>query len=178
MDSDDEPSSIAVTVSADRWRTVLHDPEGICRRAILATLGRAAPADWRGRVEVSVLLCDDAKIQELNARYRGRDGPTNVLSFPGRAPGEPEPVGMDALLLGDIVIALETACAEAAADGKPLAAHVSHLAVHGCLHLLGHEHDDDAAAAKMEALERMILMQDLGLPDPYAAVAELSDSLA
>jgi probable rRNA maturation factor len=130
------------------------------RRAIVqaaAVEGTADPA-----AEVSVLLCDDAVIAALNARWRGRDEPTNVLSFP--AP--PSLRGDAPAHLGDIAIAYETTAREAAGEGKPLAHHLSHLAVHGFLHLLGYDHESDADAETMEQLERAILSR-LGIPDPY-----------
>ena len=121
---------------------------------------------------VAVLLCDDAAIAALNARWRGVDRPTNVLSFPASpqtgaglhaAPVEPAP-------LGDIAIAYETVAREAEAEDKPLAEHLAHLAVHGFLHLLGYDHHDDGEAERMERLERDILAR-LGIADPYAVDA-------
>jgi probable rRNA maturation factor len=110
--------------------------------------------------EVTVVLTDDAEMQTLNRQWRGKDSPTNVLSFPaGDSPEEPKP-------LGDVVIAYETALKEAS-DGKiSFAAHVSHLVVHGVLHLLGHDHMEDGEAERMEALERRGLAS-LGIADPY-----------
>jgi probable rRNA maturation factor len=128
---------------------------------------------WLARTEVSILLTDDLTMRRLNAAYRGQDRATNVLSFPTferileAAPGHP-PVGP--VPLGDVVLGLETVRSEAEAGGRPLSSHVSHLVVHGCLHLLGYDHEDDREAARMEELERTILEQ-LGLPDPYAGTA-------
>lgn len=170
---DDGPSSIAVTVEFDDWWTALDDPARLCRRAISATLARAAPAAWQD-AEVSLLLGDDATIRRLNATWRGQDRPTNVLSFPAEVltpdalPAAPPPGGS---FLGDIAVALETTRREAAAEGKPLADHLAHLLVHGTLHLLGHDHHTDAQAARMEGLERRILA-DLGVRDPYADVRQ------
>lgn len=161
----DGPSTVCVTIAAG-WRSRLRQPERLCRQAIEATLRRAANAPWRPRAEISVLLSDDATVRRLNAAWRGIDRATNVLSFPAldhlppHAPSGP-------LLLGDIVLALETVLAEAEAEGKPLNQHVSHLVVHGCLHLLGHDHHEAACAERMEALERLILAE-LGIADPYA----------
>jgi probable rRNA maturation factor len=161
MDSDGS-HQIEVTVEADAWRTAVTDPETLCRRVIAAVLARevATPA-----AEVSVLLADDARVRSLNRTWRGKDSPTNVLSFPaesgpvlGAIPGP--------VLLGDVVVALETARREAEAEGKPLADHLSHLLVHGTLHLLGHDHEEDAEAEAMEALEAKLLA-DLGVADPY-----------
>ncbi|MBN8998008.1 MAG: rRNA maturation RNase YbeY [Rhizobiales bacterium] len=113
--------------------------------------------------ELSVVFTDDAHVRELNAQYRGKDKATNVLSFPGT------PAGRDRFgpLLGDIVIARETVAAEAEADGLPFRDHLTHLVVHGLLHLFGHDHLEDAEAERMEALETGILAR-LGVADPYA----------
>lgn len=114
--------------------------------------------------EVSLLFTDDASIQAINAEWRGKDKPTNVLSFPAfpLKPGmAPKP------LLGDIVLAFETVTREAAAEGKPFENHLSHLVAHGLLHLFGHDHETEPEAEEMEALERRILAR-LAIPDPYA----------
>jgi probable rRNA maturation factor len=148
----------------------LADPQGVCRRAFAATLERVPTPPWLARTEIGVLLADDATVRRLNADHRGEDRATNVLSFPTFehilevAPGHlaPGPVP-----LGDVVMALETVRAEAAAEGKPFLDHVRHLLVHGCLHLLGYDHETAEDQARMEGLERVILAQ-LGIPDPYA----------
>ncbi|HEX8374556.1 MAG TPA: rRNA maturation RNase YbeY, partial [Geminicoccaceae bacterium] len=116
-------------------------------------------------VEVSVLLADDAHVRELNRVWRGVDKPTNVPSFPAREPGEPWPAEGPAHL-GDVAVALETVLREAAAEGKAPGDHLAHLVVHGTLHLLGHDHDADAEADAMEALEVRVLA-GLGVADPY-----------
>ena len=108
--------------------------------------------------ELAIMLCDDSAMRELNARWRGRPEPTNVLSFPAKNGGE---------MLGDIAIAYETTAREAEAEGKPFADHLAHLAVHGFLHLLGYDHQSDAEAAEMERLEVAILAR-VGVPNPYA----------
>ena len=174
MDSDG-PSTVSVTITAAPWRAALGDPEPLCRQAIIASLQRGAPAAWCADAEISVLLCDDATMRGLNATYRGQDRTTNVLSFPTLqlAPDQLLPPWPIHTLLGDIVVAAETAQREAAAEGKALADHLSHLLVHGCLHLLGHDHQDDEDARRMEQLERAILA-DLGIPDPYAEALPLS----
>jgi len=146
---------------------VLHEAGGWCaadeetvRRAAQHAYGvlrGAAPA------ELSIMLADDARIADLNKTYRGKDGPTNVLSFP--AAGMP---GMDRPLLGDIALAHETIVREAEAQHKSFAHHLLHLTVHGVLHLLGHDHENDTDAEDMEALERRIL-EDFGVADPYDA---------
>jgi probable rRNA maturation factor len=168
------PSTISVAVGAPAWRTHLVGPKAVCRRAAGAALARVPLPPWLARAEVSILLADDATVRRLNSAYRGQDRTTNVLSFPafdhipGAAPGHlpPGPV-----VLGDIALALETVRAEATAAGKPLSDHVSHLVIHGCLHLLGYDHQNGADAARMEGLERSIL-ERLGIADPYAGVIE------
>ena len=170
----DGPSTVALTIDAPAWRRHLADPEGVCRRAFAATLQRVPTPPWLARAEFGVLLADDATVRRLNAAHRGQDRATNVLSFPtfeqileeaaDHLPPGPVP-------LGDVVLALETVRAEAAAERKPLLDHVSHLLVHGCLHLLGYDHQTGADAARMEGLERAILAQ-LGIADPYADAPE------
>lgn len=113
--------------------------------------------------ELSLVFTNDADIREINAKWRHIDKPTNVLSFPafalqpGQEPGE---------ILGDIVIARETVEREAAEEDKNFDDHLSHLVVHGLLHLMGYDHQNDDEAEQMEALERKILAS-LGISDPY-----------
>lgn len=124
--------------------------------------------------ELCIVLGDDALVARLNKAYRGKDGPTNVLSFPAAEmpdTGVPEQAfGDEQPLLGDVVLARETIEREAGAQSKSFADHLTHLTVHGVLHLLGHDHIDDPDAEEMEALERDIL-EDLGIADPYAGDA-------
>jgi probable rRNA maturation factor len=154
---------IEIGRSSDGWAGALPDAEALLRRAAEATW-RAAGS---GVAELSILLSDDGEIQALNRDYRGKDQPTNVLSFPAGDVGtEGRP-----RLLGDVVLALETLKREAATQSKPLANHMSHLTVHGVLHLLGHDHETETQATAMEALETEIL-RGLGITDPYAATDE------
>ncbi|TPE63989.1 rRNA maturation RNase YbeY [Sandaracinobacter neustonicus] len=121
-------------------------------------------------VEVSVRLTDDAEMQRLNRDYRGKDKPTNVLSFPMHAPDDLErwlAAGETDLLLGDLALGAETVTREADEKGISVDAHMLHLMVHGTLHLLGHDHLDDETAEAMEALETRILA-GLGIANPYA----------
>ncbi|MBK1637127.1 rRNA maturation RNase YbeY [Rhodovulum adriaticum] len=161
------------TLSEDaRWDALgLPDLAESAARATLDHLG--LPPET---CEIALLACDDARIADLNAEFRDKPGPTNVLSWPaeelapdadGGAPIQPTPPlpGM-ALELGDIAIAYDTCAREAAEQAKPLADHVTHLVVHGCLHLLGYDHIRPKDAARMEGLEVEILAK-LGLPDPY-----------
>lgn len=126
--------------------------------------GRAA------RAEVCVALSDDASVRELNRQYRGKDAPTNVLSFPApEATLAPSAVQISAhqpRTLGDLVLAYETLAREAREQGIPLAHHLQHLVVHGLLHLLGFDHETDREAEEMEALEVEILA-GLGISNPY-----------
>jgi probable rRNA maturation factor len=151
--------SVDVLVEADGWSR-LPDAGELIARALAAAAGAAGVALREG-AEVSVLLADDRAVRALNRDWRGQDRPTNVLSFPAaRGPLA------DAPMLGDIALAFETVAREAEDEGKPLADHVAHLAVHGFLHLIGHDHETGADAEVMEALERAILA-GLGVPDPY-----------
>ncbi len=116
--------------------------------------------------EVAVSLADDARVQEANRAFRGKDAPTNVLSFPA-AP--PERIGASPFL-GDVILAYETVEKEAAAEGKTIGDHLAHLVVHGVLHLIGYDHMTDDEAERMERLETAILAS-LAIADPYAAPA-------
>jgi probable rRNA maturation factor len=154
------PPTADVLIAADCWQAQA-DAENTIQRAIAAAASFVElPAD---ETEVAVMLTDDARIRDLNREWRGQDKATNVLSFPAaQPPGEsPQP-----LMLGDIAIAFETTRLEAEAEGKPFQNHLSHLAIHGFLHLLGYDHLDDEEAEEMEALERDILAK-LGIADPY-----------
>jgi len=133
-----------------------------------------APPLKDARFELTIVLTGDAEIRDLNRTWRGKDQPTNVLSFPaGDVPYDAASVDANAIHdgcvpLGDIVIAFETTEAEAAEKALPLSDHLSHLVVHGTLHLLGLDHQGDADAEQMEGLERQALAS-LGISDPYAA---------
>ena len=127
------------------------------------------PALANPRLEVSVLLANDESVHELNREWRGRDEPTNVLSFPMLTRGELLALEQEGPpdMLGDIALAWETCMREAAEKGIALADHAAHLLVHGFLHLAGHDHvESDEQAAAMERLEIEALAK-LGLADPY-----------
>jgi probable rRNA maturation factor len=147
---------IEVRIEDPAWRKALPGASSLVRGAARAAL----TAEGRKGGGVAILLTDDARQQALNARFRGKDAPTNVLSFP--APATPD--GQ----IGDIALALGVCAREAAEQSKPLADHVRHLATHGVLHLLGYDHEIEAEAVIMEAKERAILA-GLGVPDPYAS---------
>lgn len=120
-------------------------------------------------IEIAIRLTDDAEVQQLNRDYRGKDTPTNVLSFPMFAAEEVAQLAKGPFpeaILGDIVLAQETCAREAADKGIAMATHATHLIVHGVLHLIGFDHISDAEAEDMEGLERLI-MADLGHDDPY-----------
>nr|WP_307725141.1 rRNA maturation RNase YbeY [Pararhodospirillum oryzae] len=123
-------------------------------------------------LDISLVLADDARVRALNATYRGKDAPTNVLSFAAldEADAPPPPPGAP-LLLGDVILARETVVREAGEGDLAVADHVFHLVVHGVLHLLGYTHDTDEEAREMEGLETAIL-EAHGLRDPYAAAGE------
>jgi len=115
----------------------------------------------RDEAELTIRITDEAEMRELNATYRGKDKPTNVLSFPFEAPP-----GVELPLLGDIIICAQVVAAEAAEQGKPLEAHWAHMVIHGTLHLLGYDHIEDAEAEEMEGLE-IELLAGLGYANPY-----------
>jgi probable rRNA maturation factor len=178
---------IEVDIEDEAWTRALPDAEAVVVRAAQAALflspggagggdqtqsgegglpppppfGRSPSPAYAGEDKpIAILLTDDETLAELNGRFLGKDYATNVLSFP--AP--PNPQGH----LGDIALAHGVCAREAAEQGKTLAQHLSHLTVHGVLHLLGYDHQADGEAEAMEALERTVL-EVLGVPDPYAA---------
>jgi probable rRNA maturation factor len=153
-----------VLVVADCWQTE-PEAETVIHRAI-EVAAEIADADV-GEAELAVMLTDDSGIRTLNNNWRGIDKPTNVLSFPALQPTGSIGPGEAPRMLGDIAIAYETTRKEADDEQKPFDHHLSHLAVHGFLHLIGYDHEKDDDAEAMEALEREILAQ-LGIPDPYA----------
>ena len=146
--------AIDIAVEHEAW-TALGDLFARVETAVAAALDAAGETQVDG-AELSVVLADDAFVRNLNARWRGKDCATNVLSFPAAAPP----------MLGDIVVAYETASREAAAAGHPLTDYLAHLVVHGTFHLLGHDHEDDAEADAMERLESIALSR-LGIASPY-----------
>ena len=150
---------IEVEIEADDWLAALPEAETVVGRAAMAALGTV-------QGDVVVLLTDDAAVQDLNARFRDKDKPTNVLSFPAAD----MPLPGQSPHLGDLVLAFGVCRDEAAAQNKTLADHLSHLVVHGVLHLLGRDHEDDAEAEAMETEERTILAA-IGISDPYRAIA-------
>jgi probable rRNA maturation factor len=158
-----------VLVVADCWRNA-PNAEAVIQRAIAAAVERVD--DGVANAELAIMLTDDSGIRTLNSNWRGIDQPTNVLSFPALQPPAPQKAGAAPRMLGDIAIAYETMRREADQDGKPFDHHLSHLAVHGFLHLIGYDHTNDDDAEAMEALETQILAQ-LGIPDPYADLGRM-----
>ena len=140
---------IDIEVEADAWSADLPDVADVVARAA----EQVAPSG-----DVVILLTDDEAVRDLNDRFRGKNRPTNVLSFPAPENARPH--------LGDIVLAHGVCAAEAREQGKPFADHLSHLVIHGILHLMGHDHEADDEAEAMEAQERTLLAA-LGIPDPY-----------
>lgn len=149
-----------------RWAAV--DLETLAEAAARATFDHIGLIGF----EVSLLACNDARIADLNADFRGKPTPTNVLSWPSdergaaKDGGQPLAPSANDPELGDIAIAYDTCAAEAEAAGKSLSDHTTHLLVHGILHLLGYDHDRDQDATLMEGLETCIL-GNMGLADPY-----------
>jgi len=151
---------IEVEIEDDGWTSALPDAVAVAERAGQGALDQIAPADQADEPGVVVLLTSDDALADLNQRFRGKAGPTNVLSFPASANPENH--------LGDVALAHGVCAREAAEQGKGLDQHLAHLVVHGVLHLLGYDHETDGEAEAMEALERSIL-ESLGVPDPYAS---------
>jgi probable rRNA maturation factor len=158
--------AVSLIVEHDAWREAVADPLPLLRRAAGAAVSQAR-RDRRSRStvasSVAVALIDDRAMRKLNRSFRGKDKPTNVLSFPS---GEMQDGKRAKLQLGDIAIALGTVKREAKTQGKTVADHLTHLMVHAVLHLLGYDHESDPEAERMEALERKALAA-LGIADPY-----------
>jgi probable rRNA maturation factor len=154
MKDRDAALSVDVLVQSPRWKK-RRGVQGAVRKAINAAADEiSSPAG-----EVAVVLTDDAAIRKLNKQWRGIDKATNVLSFPSAKSG---------IMLGDIVIAYETLARESRDESKEFTHHLSHLAVHGFLHLMGYDHQNDSDAEAMEELEGAILAR-LRMPNPYPA---------
>lgn len=160
-----------VAVQAEGWPE--EDWEALAAKASTAALSQSPYGEWLGWptvIEIAVRLTSDDEVQTLNAQYRSKDKPTNVLSFPMIQPDLLESVTQNSddgeVILGDIVLAREVCEREAVERGVSVQDHAAHLIVHGTLHLLGYDHQGDAEAEAMEAMERAALA-DLGLHDPY-----------
>ncbi|HVT55557.1 MAG TPA: rRNA maturation RNase YbeY [Xanthobacteraceae bacterium] len=151
--------TIDISVECEGWHRIL-GAELIVHRAAVAACEEAGVEAG----EISILLTDDAQMQALNRNFRGKDQPTNVLSFP------PDEIREDVRFYGDVALAFETLLRETREEEKRVDAHLSHLAAHGVLHLLGFDHENDTDAEAMEAREVKILAK-LGFPDPYTVYA-------
>lgn len=152
------PLEVAVIHNDEQWPAEL---DAVAEEAVLAAL-EGSKAKLKGAAELSIVLTNDAEQQQLNRDWRGKDSPTNVLSFP-----QIEPFGPVTGILGDITLARETLEREAAEQGVSFTDHFRHLVVHGFLHILGYDHLSDEEALEMEGLETKILAH-LGVSDPYA----------
>lgn len=158
---------IDIRCDAPGWAVAAPDARAVARRAARAVWSAIRRDTDASGTELSIALVDDVAMRRLNSDWRGKDQPTNVLSFPAGdagAPGRP-------VLLGDVVLALGTVRREAAELGRAVDDHVSHLVVHGVLHLLGYDHETEKQATAMEALETEIL-RGLGIADPCAVKDE------
>jgi probable rRNA maturation factor len=159
--------SVNIDIEQASWSAAIPDLEQITRETAQSAWNRVCT---KGNDEVSILFSNDDTLRDLNRRFRGKDKPTNVLSFPcANAPAMPPMMPRN---LGDIAISFETVSAEAARDDKPLQDHIRHMIVHGLLHLLGHDHETDREAEAMESLERDILLV-FGVSDPYLCTSEV-----
>jgi len=156
---------IDISIESPDWAAALADAEAIAARAAAAALASETQAQ---ALELSLVLTGDEFVRALNRDYRGQDAPTNVLSFPGDVPRHGGAASGRPVLLGDVVVAFGAAQREAEMDdrGISLADHLSHLVIHGVLHLLGHDHQHAAEAEIMEGLEARLL-SGLGINDPY-----------
>ena len=169
-----EPDVIVGLMIADpAWRDIDINTdlenfvETMARTAFLS-----ADSDWLPSsdvIDISIVLTDDESIQDINAEYRGKNKPTNVLSFPQFSHEDKDLNTMkdlDFLPLGDVILSRETIMREASEQGKQIDAHIAHMIVHGVLHLLGYDHINDSDAVQMESLEGLIL-NSLGFENPY-----------
>ena len=157
-------ATVEISIESGAWLAACPDVEALAETAVRAALRETEPPAGAAIV-VGIVLTDDAEQRELNRTYRGKDAPTNVLSFPLADLSAPVPAGSP-VLLGDVVLAFETISREAAEQRKAFADHLCHLVVHGALHLLGFDHASDAEAASMEARE-IVILKGLGVPAPY-----------
>ncbi len=160
------PLALSIDITDMGWTAQVPNIEALADECVRATLTAADPSILASPqlAEIGLLLADDTTLRTLNKQFRGFDKPTNVLSFPAArssvlVTGMPRPIG-------DIAISLQTVIAEAARDGKIVVSHTRHMIVHGVLHLLGHDHIEDADAETMETLEIAILA-GFSIDDPY-----------
>jgi len=160
-------NQIDITIEDPGWQTHCADADAVALQAATAALD-AARLQVKQACEVSIVLASDARVRELNRTWRRIDKPTNVLSFASEDDDGAQDNGPR--MLGDVILARETVEREALASGISVSDHLSHLVVHGILHLLGYDHEIEAQAVEMEAREAVILSQ-LGIANPYAQEA-------
>ncbi|NVD07258.1 rRNA maturation RNase YbeY [Vibrio sp. JPW-9-11-11] len=151
-----------MTIELD-LQLAVEDKDGLPKQADILHWLSTTISQFQPQAEVTVRIVDEAESQQLNGDYRGKDKPTNVLSFPFESPP-----GVELDLLGDLIICRQVVEREADEQNKPLMAHWAHMVVHGSLHLLGYDHIEDDEAEEMESLETEI-MQSMGFKDPYIA---------
>jgi probable rRNA maturation factor len=154
---------LSTLVECDAWNQ--HEGFEVLASEVIAAAVAATNIKLAKGAEVSLLLCDDARIRDINREWRGLDKPTNVLSFPAA----PRAMLAKSPAVGDIAIAYETVARETVDEGKTFRDHYMHMVLHGFLHLLGYDHETDAEAEEMEALEISVLSA-LGVADPYATL--------
>ena len=160
-------ASVDIVVKDQGWFDLDDGIEMFCEALVKEVLTQLAFERYTEHAIVSVALVNDNLIRDLNARFRNKDAPTNVLSFPNMNLIPDSFSSLPAICeLGDVIVARETIEREAKEQGKESLHHAGHMIVHGMLHLLGYTHDSDADAEPMEALERLILNAH-GIPDPY-----------
>ena len=163
MNNSSDGHSADLHLFIDIAKAPTDDAEDLCKQALMKAHDIVQPILCQGQAySANIRLSDQEEVHQLNKQYRGKDKPTNVLSFPD---GEKTP-GMQALSLGDIIIADEIVKKEAMEEEKQVAHHLQHLAIHGFLHLYGFDHETDEEAEVMEALECLIL-EKLNIPNPY-----------
>ncbi len=158
---------IDITCASKKWAKIFKDIKPIIKKAIITALGETSILQKCRNTEISVLLTDNLGIKKLNKIYRGKDKATNVLSFPlmdikaGKYGNLPQDI-----ILGDIILAYSIIAEEALKQNKPFINHLTHLCIHGALHLVGYDHEREKDAEKMESLEIKILTY-LAIPNPY-----------
>ena len=170
MEHNQPPIEIDVIFKNPAWNEILPNVEEVVTSMCLSTLHYLNITQKTQHIEVAIVLTDNTMMQQLNKQYRNKDHPTNVLSFPSHnlIAGQYDNL-KTAITLGDIVLGLEAIQCEARAQEKTLQNHLSHLIVHGTLHLLGYDHKAEDEASQMETIETKILLQK-DISDPYVEI--------
>ena len=159
------PIALDITYDSENWPSNL---EPLIRESAEKSLRASDKTNFHHDAEISVMLTDDKEIKKLNRMYRGKNKPTNILSFPLIDFTQNDPISPEGKELGDLVLAYNTLEREAQEQKKAFEDHLRHLIVHGTLHLLGYDHEDPEEADKMEALEITIL-EEMGIKNPYGS---------